>query len=148
MRIQRVEQNYPLDLLQLADPSEERIKSYLPKSQVFVLEEAGEAIGCYALQKLTATQMEVMNIAVSEKRQGEGLGKILLNHAVQEAKKAGARDLHVGTGNSSIGQVAFYQKMGFRLTAIKLDFFTENYEEPIFENGLLCRDMWCFSREI
>ncbi|WP_239256944.1 GNAT family N-acetyltransferase [Listeria ilorinensis] len=148
MRIQKIEQDYPLDLLLLADPSERKITSYLAESQVFGLEEDDEWIGCYVLQKIAIDKMEIMNIAVSEKRQGEGLGKLLLAHAIRQAQAVGVLYLEVGTGNSSINQIVFYQKMGFRLVAIEPDFFTEHYEEPIIENGLLCRDMWRFSRKL
>jgi ribosomal protein S18 acetylase RimI-like enzyme len=49
--------------------------------------------------------------------------------------------LEVGTGNSSIGQLALYQKCGFRITGIDYNYFIRHYDEPIFENGIPCRDM-------
>ncbi|RIO99278.1 GNAT family N-acetyltransferase, partial [Staphylococcus gallinarum] len=45
------------------------------------------------------------------------------------------------TGNSSIGQLAFYQKAGFRIVAVEMNYFVNNYEDPIYENGILCRDL-------
>ena len=44
------------------------------------------------------------------------------------------------TGNSSLGELAFYQKSGFRITGVKRDFFAD-YDPPIFENGIRCLDM-------
>ena len=53
----------------------------------------------------------------------------------------GAREVWIGTGNSSISQLALYQKMGFRIAGVDVDFFTRNYPEEIIENGIHCRDM-------
>ncbi len=48
-----------------------------------------------------------------------------------------------GTGNSGIGQLAFYQKAGFRLWRVERDFFSpeRGYPEGIEENGIPLRDM-------
>jgi hypothetical protein len=46
----------------------------------------------------------------------------------------------VATGNSSLNQLAFYQKMVFRLAAIDRDYFLRTYPEPIVENSIQCRD--------
>lgn len=56
--------------------------------------------------------------------------------------------LVVGTGNSSFDQLALYQKCGFRMKGIIEDYFIEHYEEPIFENGIQCRDMIRLSLKI
>ncbi len=54
----------------------------------------------------------------------------------------------VGTGNSGIGGFAFYQKAGFRFKSVIRDFFVINYKEPIFENGLQCRDKVILDQEL
>ena len=85
--------------------------------------------------------MEIINIAVDERIHGRGIGKKLIGDAIQTAKVLGCKSLEVGTGNSSIGQLAFYQKCGFRIDGVIKDFFVDHYEEEIFENGIQCRDM-------
>jgi hypothetical protein len=41
-----------------------------------------------------------------------------------------------------VGQLAFYQKAGFRLQRIERDYFTpERGYPPLLENGILVRDM-------
>ncbi|MEX6343726.1 GNAT family N-acetyltransferase [Staphylococcus ureilyticus] len=64
------------------------------------------------------------------------------------AKKNGYKNIEVGTGNSSIGQIIFYQKMGFRMRNIDVGFYDRNYNEKIYENGILCRDMIRFIKEL
>ena len=55
-------------------------------------------------------------------------------------KARGARAVEIGTGNSSLDQLALYQKLGFRTTGIVAGFL-DDYPEPIVENGIACRDM-------
>ncbi|MNP84355.1 putative N-acetyltransferase YvbK [compost metagenome] len=62
-------------------------------------------------------------------------------HAIQNARLLGAKTIEVGTGNSSVGQLALYQKCGFRITGIDRDFFIRHYSEEIVENGIKVVDM-------
>lgn len=85
--------------------------------------------------------MEIMNVAVYEKQQGQGIGKQIIFHAIETAKQHNMHTLKIGTGNSSVGQLALYQKCGFRIVGIEQNYFIKHYDEPIAENGIQCRDM-------
>jgi len=76
------------------------------------------------------------------------LGKFLLKDAIERASTFGAKTLDIGTANSSIFQLALYQKVGFRVTGIDRDFFIRHYDEPIYENGIQCLDMVRLSMEL
>ncbi|MCA9766887.1 MAG: hypothetical protein KC455_10775 [Carnobacterium sp.] len=54
----------------------------------------------------------------------------------------------LGTGNSSIGQLALYQKYHFRIIGIDTNFFTKYYTSNIFENGIQCMDMIRLSQDL
>ncbi|MGX8177137.1 GNAT family N-acetyltransferase [Exiguobacterium artemiae] len=56
--------------------------------------------------------------------------------------------IEIGTGNSSIGQLALYQKCGFRIVGVDLNFFLRHYEEDIIENGIRCTDMIRLSQDV
>jgi ribosomal protein S18 acetylase RimI-like enzyme len=92
--------------------------------------------------------VELVNIAVSENEQGKGIGKQLVMDAIQISKMRGYKTIEVGTGNSSIGQLALYQKCGFRITSVDPDFFIRHYEDKIFENGIWCKDMIRMSQDL
>ena len=141
--IQEIEQGRErfLDLLLLADPSVELVQQYLAEGHLFVFYERGEACGVGHLIPQTTTIMEVKNMAVKEEAQGRGYGKRLLQYALDFCQRQGYEKVRVGTGNSSINNLAFYQKAGFRFLSIRRNFFTEHYDEPIFEHGIHCRDM-------
>lgn len=142
MKIKKIiNEDAPLELLLLADPSEESIRKHLKKGSCFVAHDGGGLLGAYVLVSKKTGDIEIVNIAVVEGMQNKGLGKLLVADAKKRAKKSGAKRLIVGTGNSSISQLAFYQKCGFRIAGVRKDHFVKNYKKPIFENGIRCRDM-------
>ncbi len=89
----------------------------------------------------TGTVMEGKNIAVKEEAQRRGYGKRLLHYALDFCRRQGYEKVIVGTGHSSMNNLACYQKAGFRFLAIRRNFFTDHYDEPIFEHGIQCRDI-------
>ncbi|MGJ4789966.1 GNAT family N-acetyltransferase [Leptospira koniambonensis] len=132
----------PMDLLLLADPNEKIIQSYWGRANCYVLESGNsEVLGVYVLLTTRPGTSEIINVAVKEGEQGKGFGKKLVLHAISQAREDGFHTLEIGTGNAGIGQLGLYQKCGFRITGIDFDFFTKNYPEPIYENGIHCRDM-------
>ncbi len=130
----------PYKLLLLADPSKEVIDDYINRGITYVYE-ADEILGVYVLIQTRPLTLELVNLAVSEKAQGLGIGKELVLHAIKIAKEQGVKTLEIGTGNSSLSQLALYQKCGFRITGVDRDFFLKHYKEEITENGIKCIDM-------
>lgn len=131
----------PYDLLLLADPSQEIVDDYLDRGHTYVAKIADEIVGVYVLIHTRPQTIEIVNIAVHESYQGRGIGKQLVLDAIVKAKRLKAKTIEIGTGNSSLQQLALYQKCGFRITGIDLDFFIKHYDEEIYENGIQCRDM-------
>jgi aminoglycoside 6'-N-acetyltransferase I len=56
--------------------------------------------------------------------------------------------IKIATANSSIAPLHLYLSQGFLLKEIIPDFFIENYEKPIFENGVQCRDLMVLEKNI
>lgn len=129
-----------IPLLLLADPSEAQIRTYLDRGRLFVLSVDDEPVGALHLDPLDDETAEIRNVAVKEEHQGKGYGRQLLAHAIGAARTSGLKRLIVSTGNSSIGNLAFYQKVGFRMVKIEPDYFTRHYPEPIIEDGIPCID--------
>ena len=91
---------------------------------------------------------EIINVSVIKKYQGNGIGKQLVKNAIELCKIKGAHTIEIGTGNSSVNQLALYQKCGFRIVSIDFDYFLKNCTEKLFENGIQCRDMIRLSMDI
>ena len=149
IRALQKEETPPIQLLLLADPSVSIIEDYLNRGMCFVAEnQENMVIGVLVLLPTRPHSVELVNISVSEDYQGKGVGKLLIKHAISVAREKLFKVMEVGTGNSSIDQIAFYQKCGFRLTGVDFDFFVKHYDEPIYENGIQCRDMVRFTLDI
>ena len=124
----------------MADPSKEAIQKYLDKSEIYLAFIGDELVGVFVITK-ELDVAEFKNLAVHEKHRGKGIGKQLIQHAIEHAKNKNATSVRVGTGNSSYQQLALYQKCGFKIVGVEKDFFVKNYKEKIFENGIQCIDM-------
>ncbi len=131
----------PWDLLLLADPSKEKIQEYLHEGKIYVTLLDNKIIGEYILMETTKGVIELKNIAVTPKYQGQGIGKQLIFDAINRARNKKARRIEVGTGNSSLQQLAFYKNAGFKIIGVDKGFFLRNYKEAIIENGIRCADM-------
>lgn len=142
------EEHPPMHLLLLADPSPNLVEAYLKRGQCYVAEVENYIIGVYVLLQTRPETVELVNIAVDENHQAKGIGKQLVYHAIQNVRLLGAKTIEVGTGNSSVGQLALYQKCGFRITGVDRDFFIRHYSEEIVENGIKVVDMIRLSLDI
>jgi ribosomal protein S18 acetylase RimI-like enzyme len=134
-------EDLPMELLLLADPSEKIVMKYVNRGECFVAEQEKNIVGVYVLLPTRPETIELVNVAVAEEQHGRGIGKQLVIHAIEAARAKGYKTIEVGTGNSGIGQLALYQKCGFRIVGVDLDFFIRHYREEIYENGIQCRDM-------
>lgn len=138
----------PYELLLLADPSKKLIDEYLESSSVFIAKKNAEIVGIMVMFPLTADSVEIKNIAVRPENQGQGVGKYLIENALQFALANKQKTICIGTANSSIGQLYLYQKLGFELTEIRRNFFTDNYSDPIYENGIQAKHMVVLTRQL
>ena len=143
IRINKLNSNTeaPMDLLLLADPSEELVKEYLSKGTCYTAELHGETVGVVLIMETEPYTIEIMNLAVKEELHNHGIGKQLLLYVIEEIKKGDAKKIEIGTGNPGVVQMLLYQKCGFRIVGIDFDFFRKTHPEPIYENGIECRDM-------
>jgi len=141
IRLLESHETVPMDLLLLADPDESIVRSYIRRGQTWVLESEGAVVGVYVLLPTRPKTAELVNVAVAEPMQGQGCGQKLVLHAIATAREQGYGTIEIGTGNSGVAQLYLYQKCGFRIVGVDLDFFTRHYKEPIYENGIWCRDM-------
>ncbi|MDY3060290.1 MAG: iron-containing alcohol dehydrogenase [Fusobacterium sp.] len=129
-----------LDLLLLADPEEEAIDKYIDNCEVFEFYHRDILIGQGAVMELSSTVYEIKNFAIYEKFHNCGYGKILINLLCEKYLESFKnKDIIVGTSEQGVG---FYKKCGFQFSHIVKNFFITNYKQPIFENGIQCKDMF------
>lgn len=140
-RLAELPDEAPMELLLLADPSRALVEAYLREGSCFLACAGSEVVGEFVLIDTAPAVMEIVNAAVRPDMQGKGIGKLLIERAIEEAKRRGAAHIDIGTGNSSLHQLKLYQRCGFRIVGIDRDFFLRHYDEEIVEDGIPCRDM-------
>ena len=128
-----------LDLLLLADEQESMIDRYLKRGDMFVLAENNEVKASCVITEEGKGIYEIKNIAVYPQLQRQGYGKKLIFFLLKHYK-ARCHTMLVGTGDSPI-TIAFYKNCGFIYSHRIPNFFTDNYEHPIFEAGKQLKDM-------
>lgn len=137
----------PWELLLLADPSEEMVRGYLGRSELFGCFSGKVCIAVAAVAPLGEGVCELKNLAVAPQRQRRGIGRLLLGY-VCDCCAENFRAMEVGTGNSSIGNQHFYRSLGFRRFRTDRGFFLRNYPEPIEEDGIPCTDLVKFRKAL
>jgi GNAT superfamily N-acetyltransferase len=129
-------------LFALAEDSAEQLDGYLHCGRVLVAIEGQAIVGHLQLVACAAAdELELRNMAVVEDRRGRGIGRALVRRAVAECRAAGARTLLVATATADIGNLRFYQRMGFRMLRVQRDAFTASQGHPDVEiDGIPLRD--------
>jgi GNAT superfamily N-acetyltransferase len=148
MKITKIEDNNKvnfMDLLLLADEELKMIEKYLHRGEMFALYDDDLKSVCVVTQE-SDDVCELKNIATYEKWHGKGYGSKLLNH-IFSYYKGKYTTMLVGTGDIP-WILQFYQKNGFRSSHRIKDFFTDNYEDPMFEDGVQLVDMVYLSKSL
>ena len=134
-----------ISLLLLADEQESMVDRYLEKGTMYVLEDNNVKAECVVTDEGNGI-LEIKNIAVDSKHHGIGYGKALIDFLASKYADEYSV-LQVGTGDSPL-TIPFYEKCGFVRSHKIPDFFTNNYEHPIYEGGVQLIDMIYLQRHI
>jgi len=133
-----------LPLLLLADESLEQVRSYMHGGELYAFVGPDEvAAGIVLTLPAEQNSVELKAVAVDTTQQNRGIGRRMLAAVIEELRRRGVRRAIVGTANAGIGQLAYYQKAGFRLLRIERDFFSpaRGYPAVMQDNGIRLRDM-------
>ena len=127
-----------LNLLLLADEQESMIDRYLDEGDMYALYD-DDLKGVCVVTPGDDGSCELKNIAVYEDCQGKGYGKQMIDY-LTDVYSGSCHTMYVGTGDSPL-TVPFYKKCGFTESHRIKNFFTDNYDHPIFECGIQLVDM-------
>ena len=140
-----------VELLELADEPAP-LRRYLDDGTLYgvVDDAAGRPRAAVLTLDRPDGSAELRAVAVAEEEQGTGLGSWLVAEVCERLRARGIRRVVVGTATSGVRQLAFYQRLGFRLDRIERDFFTaeKGYPAGLSENGVPVRDMAWMDREL
>jgi GNAT superfamily N-acetyltransferase len=142
-------------LFELAEDSSQALDRYVEEGVVLVAklrDERDEVVVGHVQITMHDDQpiAEIKNMAVAEPHQRTGVGRRLVSAALDRARRQGAARLEVATGAADVGNLRFYQRQGFRFSAIERDAFTPDagYPTGIVIDGIELRDRVWLDREI
>lgn len=121
------------DIATLDDP-----KTYIldKGGQIFMAILDGVAVGCVAMAKMDEHSYELIKMAVDESYQRRGIGRAVLNAAIEWARKQGARRLWLETNHALTPALKLYESSGFRYIP------KEKHEPSPYERSDVQMEMW------
>jgi N-acetylglutamate synthase-like GNAT family acetyltransferase len=79
----------------------------------FVLLDGEEVIGTVALQHETDASCELCRMYLAPQYRGQGLGRRMLEHSVNEARASGFQEMHLKTASVLVEAISLYKRAGF-----------------------------------
>lgn len=134
-----------IDLLLIADEQLSMVEKYLYRGEMFVLFEEEVKAACIVTNEKPEIY-EIKNIVTVPKYQRKGYGGKLIEYIVSYYRRLG-NTLYVGTGDSPM-TIDFYKKCGFVPSHLVKNFFVDNYDHPIIEDGKQLIDMIYLKRKL
>jgi GNAT superfamily N-acetyltransferase len=130
------------DLFAEADDSPAAVSDYRDLGRVLVAREGSDVVGHLQLVDGDgADEAEIKSVAVREGRQGEGIGRMLVERAAAVCREERRSTLLVATAAADTRVLRFYQLLGFRLLRVERDAFTPETGYPDVDvDGIPLRD--------
>lgn len=137
-----------LSLLREADEDPARIRAALidPTNTPYLFQVDGQVVGV-ALMHWHPHESELIYIVVDPVHRGQGYGQAALKAIFAVGAGQGVEAVIVGTATTSVENIIFYQKCGFRMDSIRKNFF-DYFPTPVYEHGIQMRDMVVFRRQL
>lgn len=135
-----------IDILLIGDEQKEMILRYLNRGRLFVMEKENEVCAVCVVTDEGNGVLEIKNIAVLPHYQRQGIGREFIEFIENKFCRSFNRII-LGTGDSPL-TVPFYESCGFKRSGVIKNFFIDNYDHPIIEQGVALCDMICFEKEL
>jgi ribosomal protein S18 acetylase RimI-like enzyme/catechol 2,3-dioxygenase-like lactoylglutathione lyase family enzyme len=130
-------------LFELAEDSRAQLDSYLHAGQVLVALAGDRVVGHLQLVDTDDPQHgEIKNMAVEPSFRGRGVGRALIDAAVELVRAQRRSLVVVATAAAGVDTLRFYQRTGFRIRSVERDAFTaaEGYPPHSRLHGIELRD--------
>jgi [ribosomal protein S18]-alanine N-acetyltransferase len=98
-----------------------------PYARLVVAERAGQVIGYFCCW-LVADEVHILDVAVHPGHRRRGVGRLLLQYILAEARQNGVRSASLEVRVSNQPAIALYQALGFQQVAIRRQYY-ENGED-------------------
>ncbi len=97
---------------------------------VWIARLGGELVGYMLLQQVV-DEMELHTFAVKESYRRQGIGRMLLDHMVAEARRLHSKHIYLQVRPSNTAAGTLYRKMGFKAVGLRRRYYHDNGENAI-----------------
>jgi len=101
-----------------------------PMYALTAVDETGRVVG-YAMGLVIAPEAEVLNLAVSADRRGEGTGRALLQALLALARTMGATEAFLEVRRSNDAAIALYRAVGFESMGVRRSYYERPKEDAL-----------------
>ncbi len=103
----------------VAGPMAEFVKSRTERERLWIVEKDGQILGSVAIVKFSETQAQLRWLLLHPDARGCGMGKSLVEKAVQFCRDRGYSAVFLWTVNALEAAARLYESVGFRVTEEK-----------------------------
>ena len=138
-------------LFELAEDSQVQLDQYIGLGRILIARLETRVIGHLQLiPGPDAGDIEIKSLSVTPDQQGTGVGRSLIEAAIERCAAEGWTRLVVSTAAADTGNLRFYQRVGFRMLSVDRDAFTPatGYPDPIVIDGIFLRDRVWLSQDL
>lgn len=91
----------------------------------------GEKPVGYVMMYSAADEGEIANLAVTKEMRRQGIGEMLMEHAIAMAKDNGVVTMYLEVRSSNIGAKSLYEKLGFSPIGIRRNYYRMPKEDAV-----------------
>lgn len=132
-----------LPLLLVGDESETMIDRYLDSGTLYIGLFNSKPIAVCVTVNLYPDTVEIKNLAVEAEYRRHGYGRRMLEYVESQHSN---KKIILGTGETP-STLRFYKHCGYSYSHRIPNFYTDNYPDPIIEDGVTLRDMIYLEKE-
>ena len=86
-----------------------------PKGKIFVAQKSKQTVGTVSIKKIRPNTAEIKRMYVKPEYQGNGIGNLLLENVIEEAKRMDAREIFLDSPPPFKPAHQLYEKYGFEI---------------------------------
>ena len=73
-----------------------------------------EIVGTASLKPIGDNTYELMKLAVNKNNQGQGIGRLLVEHCLKKARELQVKKIMLESSTKLVGAIRLYKKLGFQ----------------------------------
>ena len=123
---------HAIEQLVFADPWSQRdFRDCVTSDATFLVAETAEGVAGYLVALDAADEGEILNLAVAPGGRRHGIGRALVDHALDSLARRGVRQVYLEVRESNAPARALYAALGFRDVGRRAQYYRRPVEDAV-----------------